>query len=283
MTLTVTKLSPNVGAEISGIDLSKDLSPEAADKIRQAWLDHGVIIFRDQDLDDHTQVRVAEIFGELKMRPFGKKQRAESQINQDDPYDGYTMLVSNIRKDGKPIGSLPDGAMHFHADMVYTEVPARATILYGVEVTENGGETLFASLTAAYDALDDDTKALVDGKMALQGFLQGTTFREHNTPDVSYVHPLVQVIPETGRKALVASRLLTFHVEDMDAAESDALLDRLFDLIEQPDNIYAHKWRPGDLVIWDNRTTVHGRNDFDPSERRLLRRYVTLGAKPVPV
>ncbi|MDX1483067.1 MAG: TauD/TfdA family dioxygenase [Alphaproteobacteria bacterium] len=281
MPIAVKKLSPNVGAEISGIDLSEELPPEAVNTIRDAWLQHGVIVFRDQDLDDHAQVRVAEIFGELKMRPFPKKARAESQSGTDDPYDGYTMLVSNIRKDGKPIGSLPDGAMHFHADMVYTEVPARATILYGVEVTENGGETLFASLTAAYDDLDEDTKALLRGKRALQGFLQGTTFREDNTPDVSFVHPMVQVIPETGRKALVVSRLLTFHVEDMDPAQSDALLERLFDHIERPENIYAHKWRPGDLVIWDNRTTVHGRNDFDPSERRLLRRYVTLGQKPV--
>jgi taurine dioxygenase len=89
------------------------------------------------------------------------------------------------------------------------------------------------------------------------------------------------VIPENGRKALVASRLLTFHVEDMDKAQSDALLEKLFDHIEQPDNIYAHQWQPGDLIVWDNRTTVHGRTDFNPAERRLLRRYVTLGASPV--
>ena len=281
MALKITKLSPNVGAEISGVDLSKEQSPDTVKEIVGAWLSHGVIVFRDQNLDDHVQVRVAQYFGELKQRPFSKQARAESQGEEEDPYDGYTMLVSNIRKDGKPIGSLPDGAMHFHADMVYTEIPARATLLYGVEVTEKGGDTLFASLTAAFDNLDDETKALIRGKKALQGFLQGTTFREDNSPDVSFVHPLVQVIPETGRKALVASRLLTFHVEDMDKAQSDALLEKLFDRIERPDNVYAHKWRPGDLVIWDNRATVHGRTDFDPAERRLLRRYVTLGASPV--
>lgn len=281
MAITVTKLTSHIGAEITGVDLAQKLSPEIIKEIVDAWLEHGVVVFRDQDLGDHEQVRVAQYFGDLKKRPFSKKARAESQAEEADPYDGYTMLVSNIRKDGKPIGSLPDGAMQYHADMVYTETPARATILYGVEVTKEGGDTLFASLTAAYDTLELETKALVRGKKALQGFLQGTTQRENNSPDVSFVHPLVQVIPETGRKALVASRLLTFHVEDMDKAQSDALLEKLFDHIEQPDNVYAHRWQPGDLIVWDNRTTVHGRTDFDPAERRLLRRYVTLGASPI--
>jgi taurine dioxygenase len=279
--LPLPNFPPNVGAEISGIDLSEELAPETVQAIIDAWLAHGVVVFRDQNLGDQEQVRVAQYFGDLKKRPFSKSARAESQAEEADPYDGYTMLVSNIRKDGKPIGSLPDGPMEYHADMVYTETPARATILYGVEVTKEGGDTLFASLTAAYDTLDGETKALIKGKKALQGFLQGTTFRENNTPDVSFVHPLVQVIPETGRKALVASRLLTFHIEDMNKAQSDALLDKLFDHMERPENIYAHQWRPGDLIVWDNRATVHGRTDFSPTERRLLRRYVTLGASPV--
>ena len=281
MTLKITKLSPNVGAEISGVDLSREQSPETVKEIVDAWLEHGVVVFRGQDLSEHAQVRVAKYFGKLKERPFPKEARAESQGEEADPYDGYTMLVSNIRKDGKPIGSLPDGEMQFHADMVYTEIPARATILYGVEVTEKGGDTLFASLTAAFNTLDEETKALLEGKKALQGFLQGTTLREDNTPDVSFVHPLVQVIPETGRKALMVSRLLTFHVEDMEKTQSDTLLEKLFDHIERPDNVYAHQWRPGDLLVWDNRATVHGRTDFDPAERRLLRRFVTLGARPI--
>ena len=279
MALTITKLTPNVGAEISGIDLSQEQPPETVKRIVDAWLEHGVIVFHGQELNDHDQVRIAEYFGELKQRPFSKENRAESQGDVTDPYDGYTMLVSNIRKDGKPIGSLPDGAMHFHADMIYTEIPARATILYGVEVPKSGGDTVFASLTAAYDALDEDTKEQIKGKKALQGFLQATTFRENNTPDISYLHPLVQVIPETGRKALVASRLMTFYIEGMERAESDALLEKLFDVIERPENIYAHKWQPGDVLVWDNRSTVHGRSDFDASERRLLRRYVTLGER----
>ena len=281
MKIKITKLSPNVGAQIEGVDLSREQSPETIEQIVQAWLEHGVVVFRDQDLGDREQVRVAQYFGDLKKRPFPKTARAESRAEEVDPYDGYTMLVSNIRKDGKPIGSLPDGPMQFHADMVYTEIPARATILYGVEVTKHGGDTLFASLTAAFDTLDEETKTLVQGKKALQGFLQGTTQRDDNTPDVSFVHPLVQVIPETGRKALVASRLLTFHVEDMDKAASDRLLEKLFDHIERPDNVYAHRWQTGDLIVWDNRATVHGRTDFDPAERRLLRRFVTLGASPI--
>lgn len=278
---TVTPLTPLVGAEISGIDLREALSPEAAAIVVRAWLDHGVIVIRGQDIDEHQQVCFARHFGELIARPRPKDMRAESQRESQDAYDGYTMLVSNIRENGKPIGSLPDGEMQFHSDMSYLETPSRATILYGIEVPHAGGDTLFASTTAAYDALDEETKTLLAGRNALQGFLHGTTLRHNNTPHKSYSHPAVRVVPETGRKSLFVSRLMTFAIEGLEPDESDALIERLFDHIEKPQFRYAHKWRVGDLLVWDNRSTVHARTDFDPGERRLLRRFATEGERPV--
>jgi taurine dioxygenase len=279
--LTVTPLTPLIGAEISGVDLREEISPETAAAIVQAWLDFGIIVIRGQDIDEHQQVRFARVFGDLITRPRPKEMRAESQRESKDAYDGYTMLVSNIRENGKPIGSLPDGEMQFHSDMSYVEMPSRATILYGIEVPSQGGDTMFASTTAAYDALDDATKALLKGRNALQGFLHGTTLRSNNAPHKSYAHPAVRVIPETGRKSLFISRLMTFAIEGLDPAQSDALLERLFDHMEEDRFRYSHKWRVGDVLVWDNRSTVHARTDFDPGERRLLRRFATQGEQPV--
>jgi len=283
MAITVEKLTPHIGALISGIDAAKELDNVTGQAIVDAWLAHGVILLRDQNLTDDDQAQFSSLFGTLTERSRPAEARNEINRSEADPYAGYTMLVTNIRENGKPIGSLPDGDMMFHADLVYREIPSRATILYGIETPKQGGDTLFASLTAAYDALDVETKALVDSKRAMQGYHYGIMHRENNVPLQSYMHPLVQVIPETGRKALFASRLMTMFVDGMGKDESDALLDRLFDHIEQPEFVYIHEWRPGDLLVWDNRASVHARTDFDPNERRLLRRLATTGAPPVPV
>jgi taurine dioxygenase len=282
MPLAATPLTRHIGAEISGVDLSRPLAAADADALVRAWLDCGIVVVRNQDLDEHRQVAVARLFGELIERPRPKELRNESKRDAADSYDGYTMLVSNIRENGKPIGSLPDGEMHFHSDMSYVETPSRATLLYAIEVPKTGGDTMFASTTAAYDALDEDTRRLLAGRNALQGFLHGTTLRRDNARHKSYSHPAVRIVPETGRKSLFLSRLMTFAIEGLPEKDSDALLERLFDLIESPEFVYTHKWRPGDLLIWDNRSTVHARTDFDPAERRLLRRFATRGENPVP-
>lgn len=278
MSVTVTPIHPLIGAEISGIDLRHEISPADGAAIVKAWLDHGVIVIRGQNLDEHQQVLFSRLFGELIERPRPKEFRNE----KGDAYQGYTMLVSNIRDDkGNPIGSLPDGEMHFHSDMSYIPTPSRATILYSIEVPKQGGDTVIASTTAAYDALDEDTKKLLAGRKALQGFMHGTTLREKNTLDKSASHPAVRIIPETGRKSLFISHLMTFAIDGLEKDQSDALLERLFRHMERPEFVYAHKWQVGDLLIWDNRSTIHARTDFSTSERRLLRRFATQGEVPV--
>jgi taurine dioxygenase len=278
--IEIAPLSGALGAEIRGLDLTQDIDDATFARIEQAWHDHLVLLFRDQTLSEDDQVRFARRFGVLQSRPRPASMRAESGAVRHPEI----MLVSNIRQDGKLIGSLPDGEMQFHSDMCYIEKPAKGTFLYAIEIPSQGGDTLFLNTYKAYESLPADIKARIDGAKALNVFLYGSTSREGNKPDFSvhpnYVHPVVRTHPDTRRKALFINRLMTWSIEGMDEAESAALLDRLFDHMERPDFIYGHKWRVGDLLLWDNRCTLHARTDFSDQERRLLRRVVIQGDRP---
>jgi taurine dioxygenase len=269
----VKPLSPALGAEIQGVDLSKPLDDATIAAIKGAWTDHLVLLFRDQTLSEEDQIRFARHFGELQQRPRPKDLRAEAKVKNPE-----VMLVSNIRENGKLIGSLPDGEMQFHSDMCYIPTPPKGTFLYAIEIPSRGGDTLFLNMYKAYDELPPGLRARVDGKTAVNVFLYGSTSREGNKPDFNVhphaSHPMVRVHPESGRKALYANRLMTWNIEGVPDEESRAVLEKLFDHIEQPKFIYEHKWRPGDLILWDNRCTLHARTDFSNQERRLLRRVV---------
>jgi taurine dioxygenase len=197
------------------------------------------------------------------------------------------MLISNIREDGRPIGSLPDGEMMFHSDGSYDEHPYRYTMLYALEVPSRGGNTLFADMYGAYKTLPDALRRRLSGARARHGYYAGRGV----TPEIkatlaigestdSWVHPLFTVHEETGRPVLFANRLLTECIVGLPAAESDALLEALFDHAERRNGIYEHVWRPGDFVIWDNRCVNHARTDFPAGERRLLRRTTVQGVRP---
>jgi taurine dioxygenase len=280
MTLTVKPLSPALGAEISGVDLREELPAATVAAILDAWHEHLVILFRDQSLSEDDQIRFAQHFG-----PLQKRTRPPEAINEAGytKYPQLTMLVSNIRENGKLIGSLPDGEMHFHSDQCYLEKPATGTFLYAIEVPSQGGDTLFLNMYKAYETLPAELKARIDGRKALNAYLYDSTTRAVNGSKVDfsahphYVQPVVRTHPDTKRKALYVNRLMTFTIEDMDDEEGGALLNTLFDHIEQDRFIYAHHWRVGDLVLWDNRCTLHARTDFSDRERRLLRRYVVMG------
>jgi taurine dioxygenase len=280
MTLTVKPLSTALGAEIVGIDLREDLSATTVAEIVEAWHRHLVLLFRNQSLSEDDQIRFARHFGDLQRRT-----RPPEAINEagHTKYPQLTMLVSNIRDNGKLIGSLPDGEMHFHSDQCYLEKPATGTFLYAIEVPSQGGDTLFLNMYEAYETLPAELKSRVDGRKALNAYLYDSTTRAVNGSKVDfsahphYVQPIVRTHPDTGRKALYVNRLMTFTVDGMDEEEGGALLNRLFDHIEQDRFIYAHRWRVGDLVLWDNRCTLHARTDFSDKERRLLRRYTVLG------
>jgi taurine dioxygenase len=273
--IAVRPLSAAVGADILGVDLREPLDEATFAQILSAWHKHLVILLRDQKLSEEDQVRFAERFGppaRIHTKQFMQKHPA-------------VMLISNIREDGKPIGALPDGEMHFHTDQCHQERPAMASMLYAIEIPSQGGNTLFANAYTAYETLPAELKRRIEGRKAVNAYDYdtGATIRGGDVPAdaPSYAHPVARTHPATGRKALYVNRLMTRRIEGLPPQESEELLNRLFDHQEQPQFIYEHVWRPGDILMWDNRCTLHARTDFSADERRLLRRVTILGERPV--
>ena len=273
-TLALRPLSPALGAEISGVDLRDPIDAALKGKLLDVWHEHLVILLRDQVLDEDAQVRFAETFGPPAKITSGRGFSVRHPS---------VMLISNIRQDGKPIGALPDGEMQFHTDQCHQAVPAKATLLYAIEIPSLGGNTLFANAYAAYAMLPADIRARIEGRRALNAYDKDSTQRtgRYDNAAFSCWHPVVRTHPATGRKSLYVNRLMTREIEGLPRAESDALLEKLFDHQEQQQFVYEHVWRPGDLLMWDNRCTLHARTDFPAGERRLLRRVTILGERPV--
>lgn len=269
----VRPLAPRIGAEIIGLDLRQALDAGVFAALRDTWYAHNILLFRGQSLNETEQVRFAEYFG-----PLGKS------VNQHDGHGAHpaAMYVSNIRKDGKLIGALPDGEMMFHSDQCYTERPCAGAMLYAMEIPARGGNTLFANMYAAYEALPEAMKRRLDGLAAVNvyDYAQNPTQRGASAEAPHHAHPVVRIHPATGRKALYVNRLMTQRILGLPQSESAAVLAQLFDHQEQAAFVYEHVWQPGDLMLWDNRCTLHARTDFDASERRMLRRVILLGDKP---
>jgi taurine dioxygenase len=273
-TFTLRPLSGALGVEIVGIDLRDPIDATLKAELLAAWHQHLVILLRDQVLDEDAQVRFAETFGPPAKITSGRSFSAKHPS---------VMLISNIREGGKPIGALPDGEMQFHTDQCHQEVPAKATVLYAIEIPSHGGNTLFANAYTAYATLPADIKAYIDGQRALNAYDKDSTQRtaRYDNAVSACWHPVVRTHPATGRKALYVNRLMTREIEGLPRQESDALLEALFAHQEQSAFVYEHVWRPGDILMWDNRCTLHARTDFPAGERRLLRRVTILGEKPV--
>jgi taurine dioxygenase len=275
MGITVTKLSDAIGAEVSGVDLSRPLDEATVADIRRAWLDNVILVFRGQQVSDDDQERFCRYLGELEVV------RSAKAADSAHP---SVLLITNVRDTGRTT-ALEDGEMMFHYDQCYYEHPAMGSTLFAMEVPETGGNTLFASCYAAYDSLDDAMKRRLEGLRALNyyDYARDPTVRPKSlNPDApQWTHPVVRTHPETGRKALFVNRLMTIRIEGMAADESDALLEALFDRIEDPAHRYEHVWRAGDMVIWDNRCSVHARTYFSPNDRRMMRRVTIRETQPV--
>ena len=272
----IVKLSKHIGAEIRGLDLREKPDEATIALIYKAWLDHLVIIFPGQDLSQEDLIRVTGYFGQMghidrpaKYRPPGFARMLPG-----------IMLISNIRENGEPIGVLPDGEMHFHHDMIHKEVPSRATMLYAVEIPTYGGDTLFASGYAAYETLDPALRERLEGKWAQHHYNYGSTIKGDDRGSEAFsecAHPVFRTHEETGRKAVYVNRLMTVKLLDTPSEESDALLNALFDHAERPEFVYQHRWKKGDLLLWDNRCSSHARTDFPSDQRRLLLRTTIEG------
>jgi taurine dioxygenase len=269
-------LTKHIGCEVKGIDLRQPVPAETASAIYRAWLDYAVLVFRDQDLSQEDLIRVTKIFGEFASlgRPVHTLPKGFAKILPN------IMLISNIRENGETIGALPDGEMLFHHDTIHRDDPHKATLLYSVEVPTYGGDTLFASGTGAYDALDPAMKAKLQGLRAVNFYVYNSVKRnDKQAVDATSqaVHPVVRTHDETGRKALYVNRLMSVKVEGVAETESEVLLNFLFDHSERPEFVYTHVWRKGDLIVWDNRCSSHARTDFPSDQRRLLLRTTVKG------
>jgi taurine dioxygenase len=271
-TFEVLKLDAPLGAEIIGLDLRKKMAPADVQMVLQAWYDN-------QDLTPQQLVDFTAQLGEPGV-PRMPSQTVRDIIPDLPP---EVMIVSNVRIDGKPLGLPHDGEMWFHSDMCYVEIPHIATMLYAVELPSSGGNTMFADMYAAYDKLRPEIRNRLDGKKALQVHDYKRTERPGRDLDLTqvgnYAHPVFITHPETGKKAVYVNRVMTARIEDMETTESDALLEELFSVAEDRSIVYEHVWRPGDLVIWDNRCITHARTDFPGNERRLLRRTTLVGTQ----
>jgi taurine dioxygenase len=276
MSISAIPMTDHIGAEIRGIDLSRPLPPEAQKELYALWLQHLVLLFRDQQLGQPDLLRVTGYFGKLAKLTRPKEYQPSGF---KDLLDGI-MLISNIRENGVPIGSLPDGEMHFHHDTLHSELPHKGTFLYSVEVPSRGGNTLFASGYAAYETLPPDIRARAEGRRAHNHYYFGAVTKgDPNAVAASSAadHPVIRTHEETGRKAIYVNRLMTESIVGMPEDESKATLARIFAHSEKPDWVYEHVWRPGDLVLWDNRCSMHARTDFPSGERRLMLRTTIQG------
>jgi len=275
----------NTGAEVTGVDVTR-IDDEGFRTLYQSWLDRCVLVIRDQKLTPAELVAFGRRFGELEPPPGSEKDRRE-EAGADSAPDMW--IISNVMEKGEPIGALGAGEASWHSDMTYLPAPPTASILYGHEVPVGHGHTWYANMYAALAQMPAALRSRIEGRQANHdsSYTSAGDLRVgmDDVVDVTRapgaVHPLIVRHPETGRPALFPGRRLNAYVKGLPVDESEALLDELWAWCTRDAFVYVHHWQPGDLLIWDNRSTLHRRDSFDPSLRRVLWRcQVKGGALP---
>ena len=277
--IDVTPLNPTFVAEVHDIDLAQSHSDATIAAIRKALTQYKLLLFRDQVLTPRQQKTFAARFGDLHIHPL---------LNNDGANDNPEIIVLDYNEQRPPERD------EFHTDVTFIATPPLGSILYGAEIPEVGGDTLFVDLGAAYKALSEPLKRALDGLRARHDFVRSFRISSYysdqndpekwekarkNNPPVS--HPVVRTHPETGEKGLFVNRGFTEAIEGLSTLESDALLELLFRHAEQPQFGYRHRWRTGDVLYWDNRITQHMVvADYYPRTRRMHRATI-LGDRPI--
>ncbi|MCK5351502.1 TauD/TfdA family dioxygenase [bacterium] len=288
MALSVKPLSENLGAEVSGVDLSESVDEGTFSEILDAFHRYQLLCFPEQTLTPEQHIAFSRRFGDLEIHV------CEQYLLPE--YPEILLLTNELKEDGTRV-SIADGGSGWHSDLSYMERPSLGSLLYAVHTPEKGGDTEWANMYTAYETLPDETKKRIEGLKAIHQFDQSLNPRlpppdlryrdKHSdelralTPDVQ--HPIVRTHPVTGRKVLFVSLRFTIGIVDMDEKEGAALLDELLAHQENPEFTYHHKWKMGDLMMWDNRCTNHracGEVVQFPDVRRLHRTTV-LGDVPV--
>jgi taurine dioxygenase len=271
--LDVVPTSAALGAEIRGVDLGS-INHAIFEQINRAWLDHSVLLFRNQRLSDDELIAFSRRFGTLDHAPIQENGRRFVEGHPE------IYVVSNVVENGVAIGSLGAGEAVWHTDMSYLPEPPKASALYALEVPSAGGDTSFCTMYGAWDALPGDLRARAltmrvkhDGTYNSGGYVRmGVTPTDDPRTAPGTLHPLVCVHPETGRQHLYLGRRRNAWLEGLSLDESNALLDRIWELATADPLTWSHQWRVGDLVLWDNRCVMHRRDAFDPGSRRIMHR-----------
>jgi len=283
MAVEYRPITDTIGAEAVGVDLSQPLDDETFASLNEAWVDHSILLFRGQDLTVEQQKNFSLRFGTLDIHI------QKEFLLGDHP---EVLVMSNLKTgDSKPVGT-KDGGRHWHSDLYWKEFPAKASFLYGRECPPVKGETLFINMGAVYEALPDETKRRVDGRKVLISRVRSWPIDYAHRPPLTdaekaalpdMVHPLVRTHPETGRKCLYIGNEASAWIVGMDDDEGKALIDELMDFARQPRFVYAHKWRAGDAILWDNRSAMHCATPYDEvNHRRLMYRTTIMdGIRPV--
>lgn len=277
LTLRIETIGGALGAVVSGISFHATPTRRECSALNKAFLDHHMLCFRDQDLLPQQYLSLSRLFGDPQV-----------QLLSDYHLDGAPEInvISNYNNmnDGKPHVR----ATYWHTDDSYFAIPAKATLLYAQAVPSSGGDTGFINCCAVLEAMPDALRRRIDGRHAVHKYLSRrgkakvavrTAEEQSETPDVH--HPLVRTHPETGRPSIYINPNRIDHINAMGEADGDALLDDVYDFAFQEKFQYHHQWCPGDIVIWDNRCTMHrAHTDFDIAERREFLRILLKGTAP---
>ena len=286
MAMEVVPTGFALGAEIRGIDVRRKLPPEAGEVLREAWKQHLVLLFRGQaGLTDEELIAFTRVFGALQDAPNSEVTAGFGSFHDVPP---EVTIISNIEVDGRQIGALGAGEADWHTDMSFIEEPPAGSCLYAIEIPPAGGNTSFTNMHRALETLDNDTaNAVRDARCVHDESLTSTGAGRQGVPAVTDVretpgarHPVLRTHPDTGRKALFLGRRRNAWLVGFEVEESERLLDRLWTHAADEGHVWEHRWREGDIVLWDNRAAMHRRDPFDPGTRRLMHRTQVAGGRP---
>jgi len=283
--LTVRKLHPALGAEVRGVDMRQPLDPATFSALHDIWMEHLVLVFPDQHVTDAEHVAFTRYFGEPEI--FHQKIIRSERVKE-------IFRVSNVDEDNNlmppdhPVAQQLSLAQFWHTDSSYRQIPCTGALLHGLEVSRSGGETQFTNMYLVYDSLPDSLKSRIDGRKArhnyghmhTQAHLKPLTEEEKAAMPPAW-QPLVRKHPVTGRRSLYISPIYNDEVEGMTPAEGQKLIAELTAFAADPRFVYRHRWETDDVLMWDNRCTMHQVTPFDPAERRVMHRTTIVGREPV--
>jgi taurine dioxygenase len=282
--MKVTPITANFVADIEDVNLAT-INDTEFEQLYSAWLEYGVLRIRNQDLDDEQLQTFSKRFGPLEEAPFGRMSEEDKAMIKHR----YVTTLSNIIADGKPIGGLGNSEATWHSDMTYIETPPPASLLLGIEIPEQGGDTHFANQYAALKALPGVLRKRIETLTVKHNAAHTSVgklrpgFEAFDDPREApgAIHPMIKTHNESGRPALYLGRREWAYIPSLSVTESEVLLDELWAYVALAENTWTQKWLPLDLIIWDNRCVMHRRDGFDQNSRRYMRRCQVLNRNAV--